>query len=101
MSIRTSENAKKVIARVYSLFLKMYPQFSIRMATLVKSNRKKVLACEYFWGVRIKKKPMYVNILLAHYYCYHYIGLKIKQIQSSHMQKQVKVNTVRVIKFSK
>ena len=62
MSIRTSENAKKVIARVYSLFLKMYSQFSIRMATLVKSNRKKVLACEYFWGVRIKKKPM--NIII-------------------------------------
>ena len=56
MSIRTSENAKKVIARVYSLFLKMYPQISIRLATLIKSNRKKVLACEYFWGVRIKKK---------------------------------------------
>ena len=62
MSIRTSENAKKVIARVYSLFLKMYPQFSIRMATLVKSNRKKVLACEYFWGVRIKKKTYEITL---------------------------------------
>ena len=61
MSIRTSENAKKVIARVYSLVLKMYSQFSIRMVTFVKSNRKKVLACEYFWGVRIKKKPMPIH----------------------------------------
>ena len=65
MSIRTSENAKKVIARVYSLFLKMYPQFSIRMATLVKSNRKKVLACEYFWGVRIKKKTYATHCVLC------------------------------------
>ena len=42
----------------YSLFLKMYSHFSIRMGISVKSIRQKVFACEYFWGVRIKKKPL-------------------------------------------